>query len=78
MSVRMENKVARMLAHGIAAPGTVWVCRRCGKTSTIRWEFGGGWDESCMMNAVLCVDSDERPWRKVESDVVNPMPARRA
>jgi hypothetical protein len=38
-----------------APPGTIWVCGACGKTSRVRWEFTGqGWDESCMMNAILC------------------------
>jgi len=40
-----------------APEGTVFVCGACGKTS--RNLYGertglGGWDESCMLNAVLC------------------------
>ena len=36
----------------------VWVCGACGKTATDRYGLEGpharGWDESCMLNAVLC------------------------
>ena len=43
-----------------AKPGTVWVCGACGKTSTDLYGMEGkhspGWDESCMLNAVLCHD----------------------
>lgn len=37
-----------------AAPGNLWVCMMCGKTSPNRyWSRSAmrGWDESCMMNA---------------------------
>jgi hypothetical protein len=45
-----------------APPGQIWVCGACGKTSRTRYGFDDqnqncatpGWDESCMMNAVLC------------------------
>lgn len=39
-----------------APPGTVWVCRACGKRSSNRYNatISAGWDESCMLNAVLC------------------------
>jgi hypothetical protein len=41
----------------IAPEGSVWVCGACGKTAKDR--YGGPndnplWDESCMLNAVLC------------------------
>jgi hypothetical protein len=39
-----------------APPGAIWVCGACGKQAKNR--FNGGisqhWDESCMLNAVLC------------------------
>lgn len=46
----------------VAEEGTVWVCAACGKTSRTQFGFNAnnehvadlGWDESCMMNAVLC------------------------
>lgn len=42
-----------------APEGAVWVCGACGKTSDydaygIEGRFDRGWDESCMLNAVLC------------------------
>lgn len=40
-----------------AGPGTVWVCSACGKTAKDRYgDSGTSWDESCMLNAVLCHD----------------------
>lgn len=42
----------------IAPAGAVWVCGACGKTASDRYGIEGkydyGWDESCMLNAVLC------------------------
>jgi hypothetical protein len=48
--------------YPVEAPaGTVYVCGACGKTSSNLYGEGGGnlgWDESCMLNAVLCdIDS---------------------
>jgi len=45
----------------IAPKDAIWVCGACGKTSKDR--YGGktasrGWDESCMLNAVLCCNDD--------------------
>ncbi len=55
-----------------APKGQVYVCGACGKTSPTRYGFDadekrvapGGWDESCMMHAVLCF-VDGPPWRAV-------------
>jgi hypothetical protein len=41
----------------IAPDGQVWVCAACGKTSKDRYgddKSSWGWDESCMLNSVLC------------------------
>lgn len=47
----------------IAPEGQVWVCGACGKRARSRYGFDAqhqstaidrGWDESCMLNAVLC------------------------
>jgi hypothetical protein len=41
----------------IAAEGTMFVCAACGKRSRDRYGFDPidpGWDESCMLHAVLC------------------------
>lgn len=40
-----------------APDGAVWVCAACGKRASDRFEGGisRGWDESCMLNACLCV-----------------------
>ncbi len=52
-----------MVRDRFAKPGTVWVCAACGKTSTDLYGMEGkhsrGWDESCMLHAVLCHD-DQR------------------
>jgi hypothetical protein len=55
-----------------APVGTVWVCGACGKQASNRYDGGisYGWDESCMLNAVLCkaklsVDTD--PWEAVDA-----------
>ena len=53
------------MAHDGTTPVTPpnrWVCACCGKTSPTRYGFDEnnknvadpGWDESCMLNAVLC------------------------
>ena len=52
-----------------ADPGTVWVCGACGKRSSDLYgnrPIDPGWDESCMLNAVLCYD-DGPPWEAVEA-----------
>jgi len=38
----------------IAPPGRIWVCGACGKTTLDKYGGDRGWDESCMLNAVLC------------------------
>ena len=43
----------------VAAEGQVWVCFACGKRSKDRYgeqKISRGWDESCMLNCVLCRD----------------------
>lgn len=41
-----------------APEGAVWVCAACGKTHKDQYGIEGegspSWDESCMLNAVLC------------------------
>ena len=41
-----------------APEGAIWVCGACGKTARDQYGLEGthspGWDESCMLNAVLC------------------------
>jgi hypothetical protein len=45
-------------AERIAPTGAIWVCGACGKTARDRYGIEGdhsrGWDESCMLNAILC------------------------
>lgn len=41
----------------VVPPGQIWVCGACGKRSHDRYGYqkiDQGWDESCMLNAVLC------------------------
>jgi len=44
----------------MAPEGAIWVCAACGKTSKdlygINEPHDCGWDESCMMNAILCYE----------------------
>jgi len=41
----------------MAPAGAIWVCAACGKSAKDRYGIEGehsrGWDESCMLNAVL-------------------------
>lgn len=52
-----------------APEGQVFVCGACGKRSRDRYgnnPIDRGWDESCMLHAVLCYD---QPILKVENGV---------
>lgn len=41
----------------IAPEGTIYVCQACGKKSkNLHGSEQSSWDESCMLNAVLCYD----------------------
>ncbi len=66
----------------LAPEGKVYVCGACGKTSRNRAGFtprngdrnsttcaSPGWDESCMLNAVLCFErvQGETEWMPVAS-----------
>lgn len=45
------------MANELAEPGQIFVCTACGKTSVDRYgdlAIDPGWDESCMLHAVLC------------------------
>lgn len=66
-----EKKVDPYAVGDYVAPeGQIWVCGACGKTS--RSKYGNqaqyGWDESCVMNAVLCYErvNDHDEWVAVE------------
>lgn len=50
--------------------GQIFVCGACGKTSRTRMPTRSsavGWDESCMLNAVLCYSEKDSngKWRAV-------------
>lgn len=53
----------------IAPIDAIWVCSACGKTHTDRYGIDGegshGWDESCMLNAVLCKRGNIKPGDRV-------------
>ena len=61
-----------------AAPEHVWVCSACGKTSRTRYGFdktdarvaSRGWDESCMLHAVLCYEAKgpDGKWQAVVNE----------
>lgn len=49
----------------IAPKGAIWICAACGKTADDRYGIEGehsyGWDESCMLNAVLVDKITHKP-----------------
>lgn len=47
----------------IAPKGTLWVCAACGRHGTDRTTIG---DESCFLNAVLCVAQDDGKYRAID------------
>lgn len=59
-----------MTPFRVAPNGTIWVCAACGKTSRdICGDEGASWDESCMLNAVLCHEIKiGGVWRPVKDD----------
>lgn len=54
-----------MIDDRMAPDDGIWVCGACGKTAIDRYGMEGahshGWDESCMMNAVLCKRAEIEP-----------------
>lgn len=68
------------MSNAVAPAGTIYVCGACGKLSRDKYgmqALSRGWDESCMMNAVLCyappelVVKDDRVgcyWELAEGD----------
>jgi hypothetical protein len=58
-------------APRFAPSGTLWICGACGKTHTDQYgdegEGSRGWDESCMLNAVLCHADEIKPGDRVRS-----------
>jgi hypothetical protein len=50
-----------------APEGTIFVCAYCGKTARWRYCAANGWDESCMLHAVLCHEQKglDGKWRAV-------------
>lgn len=65
------------MSNGIAPEGTIYVCGACGKTSEDEFgmvgEHSRGWDESCMMNSVLChvKEDGQELWVAVEKETTN-------
>lgn len=64
----------------LCAEDDIWVCGACGKTSRTQYGFDEanvstamrGWDESCMLNAILvkkakCVFEESGRVRRVEA-----------
>lgn len=55
------DKGGEKMAARFAPDGAIWVCGACGKTHKDQYGIEGvgslGWDESCMLNAVLCHES---------------------
>lgn len=63
------------MSNVVAKDGTVFICAACGKRSQDKYgdqAIDDGWDESCMMHAVLCYDQrDPRTykWQVVDCDI---------
>jgi len=62
-----------------ALAGQVWVCGACGKTADkdrfgIEGAVSSGWDESCMLNAILCKQDSIKTenGRVTHADAVEP------
>jgi hypothetical protein len=48
------------VSNTVADQGLIFVCSACGKQSRDRYgdqAVSRGWDESCVLNAVLCVEN---------------------
>jgi hypothetical protein len=66
-----------MSGNRVAPAGQVWVCGACGKRSRDRYgehPISRGWDEACMLNAVLCLESSlefDNAGRLVCAEAVN-------
>lgn len=60
----------KMTKARFAPTGTIWVCAACGKTHKDRYGDEGegdrGWDASCMLHAVLCVEGSI-PWTEADA-----------
>ena len=58
------------IGNKVAPEGQVYVCGACGKQSRDLYGFqkiSSGWDESCMLNAVLCYEQKEgETWQAVK------------
>lgn len=72
-----------MSGNTIAPAGQVWVCGACGKRSRDQYGYQAisrGWDESCMLNAVLCLESSLKldGQRVIEAEAVPTTPYREA
>ena len=52
------NDMGERMAARFAPDGAIWVCGACGKTHKDQYGIEGagspGWDESCMLHAILC------------------------
>jgi hypothetical protein len=58
-------------------PDKIWVCGACGKTAEydsfgLEGKRSYGWDESCMMNSVLChkEKAENEDWVAVEQEEI--------
>lgn len=49
----MRTDLTNTPPEWIAPEGAIWVCGACGRNGRIRDTIG---DESCFLNAILCVD----------------------
>lgn len=60
---------ATLTDERMAPDDGIWVCCACGKTAIDRYGLegprSGGWDESCMLNAVLCKRDGIEPGQRV-------------
>lgn len=68
------------MANEYAGEGQIYVCGACGKRSRDIYgeqAIDSGWDESCMLNAVLCHEASyRRDDNGIHADAVKQEPPR--
>jgi len=71
------------MSNVTAPKGQVWICTACGKRAHDRYGFdpiNRGYDESCMLHAILCYEDklvlgdNDRVKEVLEGGVIEPQP----
>ena len=66
----VEIPLNEKFVNEVAPEGQIFVCGACGKRSRDLYglqKVDSGWDESCMLNSILCYDPPGiKGWKAVE------------